>query len=135
MIVVLFCSPLFMPLLYLGVIQVSTKKIIYLIFSVITLQSIFNASNHALVIKGNRTHADRITNDCPLDNLALEIRDIPQVIIVEVHIEGRDSEQSCNHQKLFHYSATPLATRAVPVYDEEPYRTTLPALIKSAAAS
>ena len=43
MIAVLFFSSLFMPLLYLGVIQMSTKKMIYLIFFVETLQSIFNA--------------------------------------------------------------------------------------------
>ena len=45
MIAVLFFISLFMPLLYLGVIQVSTKKILFIIFSVETLQSILNASD------------------------------------------------------------------------------------------
>ena len=120
-----------MPLLYLGSIQMSTKKMIYLIFFVETLQSIFNASNHALVIKSNRAQADRITNDCPLDNLALEIRDIPQVVIK--HIQDRDSEQSRNHQKLFHYSATPLATRATGILRSTAHMT-FPSLINSTAA-
>ena len=84
MIVVLFRSSLFMLLLYLGVIQESIKKIIYLIFSVKTLQSIFDASDQTFIIKSNRAHANRVANDCPLDNLAFEIRNIPQVIVKHV---------------------------------------------------
>ena len=45
MIAVLFFISLFMPLLYLGVIQMSTKKILFIIFFVETLQSILNASD------------------------------------------------------------------------------------------
>ena len=45
MIAVLFFISLFMPLLYLGVIQVSTKKTLFIIFFVETLQSILDASD------------------------------------------------------------------------------------------
>ena len=95
-----------MLLLYLGVIQESTKKIIYLIFSVETLQSIFDASDQTFVIKSNRTHANRITNDLSFDSLTFEIRNIPQVVIK--HVQERDSDESQCHQPfLNHYREPP----------------------------
>ena len=84
MIAVLFCSPLFMPLLYLGVIQVSTKKTLFIIFFVETLQSILDASDQAFVVKRNRTHPYRVSDNSSLDYFTSKVCNICQVVVKNV---------------------------------------------------
>jgi hypothetical protein len=67
----------------------STKKTLFIIFFVETLQSIFNATDQTFVIKRNRTHADRITNNSSLDYFTPKVCYIPQVIVK--HVQERDS--------------------------------------------
>ena len=84
MIAVLFFSSLFMPLLYLGVIQMSTKKTLFIIFFVETLQSIFNATDQTFVIKRNRAHPYRVSDNGSLDDFTPKVCDICQVIVKNV---------------------------------------------------
>ncbi len=54
----------------------STKKTLFIIFFVETLQSIFNATDQTFVIKRNRAHPYRVSDNGSLDDFTPKVCDI-----------------------------------------------------------
>ena len=68
----------------------STKKTLFIIFFVETLQSIFNATDQTFVIKRNRAHPYRVSDNSPLDDFTSKVCDICQVIVKNVQERKSD---------------------------------------------